>query len=232
LKKGTVQYAHPDDYKFDSHPIKPNVFIYKAGGRQRLFLRASTKLDSTTFTTATYLFDTSCSVPLQISEYLNKKIRGRILKSDSADYIEFTMTNRVNNLTVHYNLPNVHKPANFAGLPLFFLLGVRFKHEGVGGLEYDEDGLSHNVWKVVSHLRGMPDIEVVTIDVDHGVGVVRRRANQHPLPPALQQQAARYAHNPLEAFTYAELRANRKDLLRLVSVSEFRAWLDEESDAL
>jgi hypothetical protein len=148
LKEGTVRYAHPDDYKIDLHPINPNVFIYKAGGRQRLFLRASTKLDTTTYTTATYLFDTGCSVPLQISEYLSKKICGRIRKSDSADYIKSTMMSRENNLTVHYDLPNVHKPANFAGLPLFFLLGVGFKHDSVGNLEYDEEGVSHDACTV------------------------------------------------------------------------------------
>jgi hypothetical protein len=110
--------------------------------------------------------------------------------------------------------------------------GTIVLHDCNPALEWRQfhNGGSYNgdVWKVISHLRSMPDIEVVTIDIDHGVGVVRRRANLHPLPPALQQQAGRYAHNPLEAFTYAELRANRKELLRLVSVAEFRAWLVEE----
>lgn len=144
LKEGTVLYAHPDDYKSDVEPIKPYVFLYKAGARQQLFLRASTKVDDKKYTTATYMFDTGCSVPLQISENLNNKIRGRILKSDSADYIKSTMANRENNLTVHYDLPKVHKPANIAGLPLFFLLNVTFKHESVGRLENDEEGVSRD----------------------------------------------------------------------------------------
>jgi hypothetical protein len=86
-----------------------------------------------------------------------------------------------------------------------------------------------DVWKVLSYLRGKPDLEVVTIDIDHGVAVLRRRANLHPLPMELRQQVARYAHDPLEAFTFAEMLANKMAILRLVSVAEFRAWLSEDS---
>ena len=85
-----------------------------------------------------------------------------------------------------------------------------------------------DVWKVVPFLRGLEDVEFVTIDIDHGVGVLRVRENRHPLPELLQQQLDMAANYPLEAFTYNDLDNHREDLLRLVSISEFRAWLDEE----
>lgn len=78
LKEGTVMYAHPEDYNFDSRPMRPIVFFCKDGARQRLFLRASTKLDNNTYTAATYLLDTGCCIPLQISEVLRRRLTGMI----------------------------------------------------------------------------------------------------------------------------------------------------------
>jgi hypothetical protein len=85
-----------------------------------------------------------------------------------------------------------------------------------------------DVWKVVAALRGRPDIEVVTIDVDHGVGVVRKRPNRHPLPMELQAKLVAAGDRPLDAFTYAQLEDHRDELLRLVTVAEFREWLRSE----
>lgn len=86
-----------------------------------------------------------------------------------------------------------------------------------------------DVWKVVAALRTRPDLEVVTIDVDHGVGVVRRRPNRHLLPLGLLQKAQASAADPLSAFTYVDLEQHREELLRLMTVADFRAWLAEES---
>jgi hypothetical protein len=92
---------------------------------------------------------------------------------------------------------------------------------------YNLGSYNGDVWKVVGYLRTFEDIEIVTVDVDHGVAVVRRRPNLHPLPTPLLEQLLR-SEDPLEAFTYAELIQHRESLLRLVSVAEFRAWLNEE----
>lgn len=84
-----------------------------------------------------------------------------------------------------------------------------------------------DVWKVVAYLRTRDDVEVVTIDIDHGVTIVRKRPNLHRLPAELERRALS-AGNPIEAFTYVDLEAHRNMILRLVSLTEFRAWLDED----
>jgi hypothetical protein len=90
-----------------------------------------------------------------------------------------------------------------------------------------QNGGAYNgdVWKIIGYLRGRQDLEVVTVDIDHGVAVVQRRRNLHPLPDELQRKLDLHRDKPLEAFTYDDLRQHRAALLRLVSVAEFRAWL-------
>lgn len=83
-----------------------------------------------------------------------------------------------------------------------------------------------DVWKVALLLRLVPDIEVIIIDIDHGVGVVRKRPNLYPLPTEFEQVLFN-TENPLEAFTYADLEASREVFLRLIPVAGFRKWLDE-----
>jgi SAM-dependent methyltransferase len=102
----------------------------------------------------------------------------------------------------------------------------RFEHRQYKSSEiYNGD-----VWKVMGPLRARPDLEAITIDVDHGVGVVRRRPNLHPLPSGLLQKVTSAA-NPLDAFTYADLEQSREELLRLMTVAGFREWLQDENTA-
>lgn len=84
-----------------------------------------------------------------------------------------------------------------------------------------------DVWKVLVYLRTRQDVEVVTIDLDHGVAVVRKRPNLHPLAAELERRALQPA-NPIEAFTYVDLDLHRNEMLRLVSLTEFRSWLNED----
>eukprot|EP01031_Cornospumella_fuschlensis_P024681 gene24681-29824_t len=142
---GTVLYAHPDDYKVDTTPVKPSIFVYKDGARTRLFMRASTRISDTSFTAATYVFDTGCSVPMQISALLRKRIATRILRSDGPDYLKTGLVGGNTSITLHYDLPRLHQPANFMGLPMFFLLKIAFKHTQMGRLEYDEEGVARDV---------------------------------------------------------------------------------------
>lgn len=83
-----------------------------------------------------------------------------------------------------------------------------------------------DVWKVVMVLRQVIDLDLVVIDVDHGVGVLRVTPNTHilasgsPLLTALQQ-----APDPLHAFSYQDLETHRPEILPLVSMLGFRVWL-------
>lgn len=95
-------------------------------------------------------------------------------------------------------------------------------------IPHDNPNHTYNgdVWKVVVLLRLLPDVEVIIIDIDHGIGVLRRRPNQHRLPEEFEQKLA-LAENKLEVFSYMDLELHRNILLRLMSVVEFRAWLVE-----
>lgn len=140
LKEGTVFNAHPDDYKLDSHPIKVNVFIYKPSRRQRLSYVNPRKSRITSSrrppSCVIQVSQCRCRSPTLCADGLAVAI----LMSDSADYIKTIMMGRSNNLN---GLPKVHQPANIAGLPLFFLLDVHFKHASVSELQYDGEDVSH-----------------------------------------------------------------------------------------
>gem|GEM_PF-1548616 len=70
------------------------------------------------------------------------------------------------------------------------------------------------VWKAWARLRcTRPDLEMFVVDIDWGVGVIRR-GRQETFP------AGNYE------FSWAFLEANRTSLLNLISVESFNAWLD------
>jgi hypothetical protein len=71
------------------------------------------------------------------------------------------------------------------------------------------------------------DAEIVIIDIDYGVGVLRLRENKHPLSEDWRDFLG---VNPISMLEFRHISQNREDLHRLVSLSEFRSWLDEEQD--
>ena len=71
----------------------------------------------------------------------------------------------------------------------------------------------------------MDDAEVVTIDVDTGIAVLRKRPNLHPLPPRWREELG---PNPISMLEWRHLAGHREELLRLVTLKEFVDWLDEE----
>lgn len=135
-----------------------------------------------------------------------------------------------------------------------------------------------DVWKVLAPLRLMDDLEVVVVDIDHGVGAVRRRRNRHRLDSTwgdkiqyeVLQVPVQSVHNSisshssgisgetevrvppiassggattqftvrdyrnfkcnLEGIDWNDLSKSRAELLRLMSLTEFRTWLDNEED--
>jgi hypothetical protein len=84
-----------------------------------------------------------------------------------------------------------------------------------------------DTWKVIPFIRLLQDVEVVTLDLDHGVAVLRRRPNMNRMPAELEERMNN-GSNPIEVFTYSDLVQYRADMLRLVTVAQFRAWLDSE----
>ena len=69
------------------------------------------------------------------------------------------------------------------------------------------------------------DAEVVTIDADNGITVVRKRNNRYPLSSEWQQFLT--DNDPLSKLTMQHLLQNRETLLKLVSWDEFRIWIQE-----
>ena len=140
-------YAHPDDYKKDSKPIEPTIFLYKPDARVRLFLRTSFQLTETTFTAATFLVDTGCCSYLNICEDLKKILRPRIKRADTGNYLETVVNGNKGFITLDSDLPDI---ANVIGLPMFFYLGISFNNQRIGNFDYDEDDIAYNVCKMAS----------------------------------------------------------------------------------
>ena len=73
-------------------------------------------------------------------------------------------------------------------------------------------------------VRLMAEVEVVVLNFDHGVGVLRRRKNKHPLPP---EWVAWLSVSPISMLKYADLVDHRDALLRLIGFRELEAWLSD-----
>ncbi len=72
-------------------------------------------------------------------------------------------------------------------------------------------GWSGDVWKTIVHLRTTePDLEVVVLDCDCGVGIIRRGKAGHTL---------NYTTEEIPCFRYSQLEKNRRKLLNLQSPS-------------
>lgn len=69
-------------------------------------------------------------------------------------------------------------------------------------------------WRAMVALRQRPELDAFTIDADHGVGVVRKRAPISPL------------ETPPGPLTYADLERDRRRLLGLVGQHEWTERLD------
>lgn len=83
-----------------------------------------------------------------------------------------------------------------------------------------------DVWKVTMVLRQMLDLDLVIVDVDHGVGVLRVTPNTRLLPPSSPLlQTMNTAEDPLQAFSYEDLDEHREEMLPLVSMLGLRLWL-------
>jgi len=151
LIPGSKLYAHPDDYKIDGKPMKPELFLYRNDDlRTRLFLRTSIKLsedaDDESYTSATFLFDTGCCPHIMLSEYLQDLLAKRV-KTDTfpGDYMKIKIGQNYHNCQVRSDLPDIHKPANVLGLPMFFSLGIKFKGAHINAFSLDADRIAHDV---------------------------------------------------------------------------------------
>jgi hypothetical protein len=88
-------------------------------------------------------------------------------------------------------------------------------------------------WKVAIAIQLIEELELVVGDFDHGVGVLRKRPNRHPLPKEWSDRILLHmTENPspdtfLESISFSEFVQNREVLYRLMTVAEIRSWLEE-----
>ena len=74
-----------------------------------------------------------------------------------------------------------------------------------------------DVWKTIVHLRSMrDDLNVVVMDCDYGVGIIRKCSPDSMLS---------YNHNELNSLTYSDLASYRKELLNLKEIEYFETYL-------
>jgi hypothetical protein len=96
-------------------------------------------------------------------------------------------------------------------------------------------------WRAAVALRVINELEIVVVDIDHGVGVIRKRPNTHRLPSEwemilLLAGGWDIMHGDgdmplIEEISYQELDANREVLLRLMSMNGLRRWLHNPDNA-
>ena len=139
-------YAHPDDYKYTNEPIIPQIFLYKAGVRIKIFMRVSFQIAKDRYISATFVCDTSCIAHFLISDKLKLFLKERIHKSDvGPDYLKTNLNGENVECVVKDDVPKSHQPANIIGLPMFFLLGIQFPKQRLSTFNYDEQDVAYDV---------------------------------------------------------------------------------------
>jgi hypothetical protein len=93
-------------------------------------------------------------------------------------------------------------------------------------------GGREDVWKTIPIIRLQDGLEIVTIDINHGVSVIRRRKNENRLPVELEKKILLPENgNALEAITFEDFDKYYRDtILRLVCLQEFKIWIDQEEN--
>jgi predicted O-methyltransferase YrrM len=86
-----------------------------------------------------------------------------------------------------------------------------------------------DTWKAVVTLRLLNDIDLVVVDADHGIAVVRRRSNTHPLSAEWKKILG---GDPISVLGNDHLRNHRLELLPLMTMMDMEEWLYTESGSL
>ena len=73
-------------------------------------------------------------------------------------------------------------------------------------------------------MRLQDGLELVIIDIDQGVGILRRQLNRHRLNIDVEN---RVLAEGIDYLDWSFLQLERENVLRLVTMSEMRGWLDE-----
>lgn len=70
-----------------------------------------------------------------------------------------------------------------------------------------------DVWKTIAHLRSQRnDIEIITLNTDCGLGIIRKRKSQVPLNLSVDE---------IKKMSYSDLEKNRIEILNLIELDNF-----------
>ena len=81
-----------------------------------------------------------------------------------------------------------------------------------------------DTWKAAALIRLQDGLEIIVVDIDQGVGLIRRRRNNNRMKMSLENILL---ENGMDALTWNLLKSERENLLRLVTLDQMRKWLDD-----
>lgn len=140
---GGKLYAHKDDYKITSSPIKPEVFLYLGKKGSRLFCRSSFKLSNgindNRYTSATFLLDSSTSHHFDVCPELHKLLRDRICSDELGRFIATEIGG-----VKHRCIVRQEHPLNIMGLPMFLAMSLSFNKGPLSNLVLDKEFVAHD----------------------------------------------------------------------------------------
>ena len=82
-----------------------------------------------------------------------------------------------------------------------------------------------DTWKAAAMTRLQDGLEIIIVDIDQGVGLIRRRRNNNRMEMSLENILL---EDGINALTWNLLKFKRESLLRLVTLDQMRQWLDDE----
>ena len=65
----------------------------------------------------------------------------------------------------------------------------------------------------------------ISVDIDTGVAVIRKRPNEHPLAPHWSDL---FSVSVISMLSYDTFQRNKHELMRMMSFQDMKHWMDEE----
>lgn len=107
-------------------------------------MRFSFSLAENMYVTSTFVVDTGCCSHFLLCDTLWNILlcNGRLLKD--VFYIKIKVGEISTKCLVYNEMPENHKPVNIIGLPMFFLLNLKFRHNKIQSFTFDEQNCAYD----------------------------------------------------------------------------------------
>jgi len=126
-----VNWAHPEDYKIISQPIKPEFIFHSLvfNTHARLLLRASVQLEESSFMALTFVVNTGAPKPFYFSEKALPILMDRNLVHSVKDTSGGPYVNVNGRNATCEQSPYKHRHANLMGLEMTARLGLHISED-------------------------------------------------------------------------------------------------------